>query len=500
MSVDSGMGNYAGDADLEAIENETLPGTNNVQKIIGSLRQKLAQDNPTNTDTNINRVERVDAATPPKPQDPLELLGLGEGFSTPVDYTLPTSLSSVIRLADDMPATAPMMPNMQQNPSAASVTEPGAVPMDNPTSGVVTSSFNSIAYVIENGEVKCASCDNYYIPESEAHIKSAHCGFPGCPDAEGKVDYKKEGMEFIPNGNADNHFTLVASKLIEDADEGDFIRGKMIKTTDEDTKLASTDDYLSAFNKVASDSELYYRGYEDAKAGRPMDEDLAELSDDYFHGYDQFKFYNMNAQGSVPQNLYDIKPNSNNNPRMTQGEADLGLNELTDGHSFATASIDSLKEAANPLDFAHALQQTEDYKRQQRNNLLMNMALMTPQHQDAAETNKKLDAINCSICDKLGHTDDHESHAGAAGISPQNFSDTDLGNIAREQIFKQKRNQNLPSLRELFPAQPKGTFNSRKPGQFQMGKFTDTHQDLPIGMVSSKLPFPTDVIEGFFED
>jgi hypothetical protein len=434
MSVDSGMGNYAGDADLEAIEEGTLPGTSNVQKVIGSLKKKLAQDNPTNTDTNINKTERVDLTTPPKPQNPLEQLGLGEGFSTPVDYTLPTRLQSVTRLADDTPSTAPMMPGMQQDASPASVTAPAA-PVQPPSASAasmgVTSSFNSIAYVIENGEVKCASCENYYIPESEAHVKAAHCGAPDCHD-----EREEEEMSHA-NG------VMVASKLSDDVEEGDFVRGKMIKTTDEETRLASTDDYLEAFGKVASDSQLYYRGYEDAKAGRPLDEDLAELSDDYFHGYDQFKFYHIGPQNSVPQNLYDIKPNSNNNPRMTQGEADSGLNQLTDGHSFAThASNDNLKEAfGDPLGFARALETAHQTKRQERKNMLMNMALQAP----LGESLHGVDESTCRLCDALGHTDEHGEH------QPSVFNSG-----------PQKENKSL--------------------------------------LTSSKLPFPVDVIEKFFED
>jgi len=385
------MGNKSADDDLESIENGTLPGTSNVQKIIGSLRQKLAQDNPTNTDTNINRTERVDVTTPPRAQTPLEQLGLGEGFSTPVDYELPRSLASADNPAATTPAvTTPPAPQMNVQGTPASVAMPEGTPMD----GAVMSSFNAIAYVIENGEVKCASCENYYIPESEAHIKSAHCGAPECHDAREEEEMK----------NADG--VMVASKLPEDADEGDVIRGKMIKTTDEETRLASTDDYLSAFEKSASDSTLYYRGYEDAKAGKPMDEDLAELSDDYFHGYDQFKHYHEGPQKSAPQSLYDIKPNSNNNPRMTQGEADRGPLELTDGHSFAThASNDSLKEAG-PLDFAHALEQSEEVKKQQKQNMIMNMALMSPMHHELEEVNNN----TCRLCDQLGHTNYHAMH------------------------------------------------------------------------------------------
>ena len=481
MSVD-GSGSYNATDDLEAIENDTLPGTSNVKKIIGSLKLRLAQDNPTNTDTNINRTERVDVSTPPKAQGVLDQLGLGEGFNTPVEYKVPTSLASTTT-----PAVAdPAAPSMTNPTEPASVAMPGATTMDD-TGGMpgVMGSFNAIAYVIENGEIKCASCENYYIPESEAHIKSAHCGAPECPDLRTEEDMK--GVDGV----------MVASKLPEDAEEGDVVRGKMIKTTDEETRLASTDDYLAAFEKTSSDSTMYYRGYEDAKAGRPLDEDLAELSDDYFHGYDQFKHYHEDPQKSAPQSLYDIKPNSNNNPRerLTQGEVDRGPLELTDGTNHATASKvlglyegfktaeytgtdvsrmskeqretgsvckspsglsqahidtyggsatcgkpatgrtdngaptcggsncgtkvkplgtisskissihasnDSLKEAS-PLDFAHALEQSGQAKREQKREIAMNMALQAPFLNQMEEN-------NCKLCETLGHTNSHAMH------------------------------------------------------------------------------------------
>jgi hypothetical protein len=462
MSVDSGMGNYAGDADLQAIEDETLPGTSNVKKIIGSLRQRLAQDNPTNTDTNINKTVRVDVNALPKAQDPLESLGLGEGFSTPVDYTLPTRLNSVSRFATGTSTeTTPMMPGMEQNLSPASITAPDAAAMQTPTTSpsVSTASFNPIAYVIENGEVRCSSCENYYIPKSEAHIKSAHCGAPECHDTRQEEDMK--GVEGV----------YTASKLQEDAEEGDVVRGKMIKTTDEETRLASTDDYLAAFEKTATDSQLYYRGYEDAKSGKPMDEDLAELSDDYFHGYDQFRFYHIPAQSSSPQSLYDIKPNSNNNPRMTQGEVDSGPNELTDGHSFAThasKNSDNLKEAfGNPLDFAHSLQGTEQLKRQRERDIAMNISLMQPNHQDSEQTNKKLDEINCNVCNGLGHTDYHAMHES---IMPQTAPKFNSG--------------------EEAPQGPK--VNPIRDAQAVVPKIKK--------ILNASSIFPVDVIQNFFED
>jgi len=525
MSVDSGMGNYAGDDDLEAIENGTLPGTSNVQKIIGSLRTRIAQDNPVNTDTNINKTERVDLTTPPKAQTPLELLGLGEGFSTPVDYTLPTNLASSFRFADDMPGTAPMMPGMQQNPSAVSTVTPPPTPAGNETSSpsTVTGSFNAIAYVIENGEIKCASCETYYIPRSEAHVKSAHCGAPECHDERQEEDMK--GVDGV----------WTSSKLHRNVEEGDVVDGRVIKTTDEETRLASTDDYLSAFSKTASDSQLYYRGYEDAKSGRPLDEDLAELSDDYFHGYDQFKFYHQMPQQSMPQNLYDIKPNSNNNPRMMQGEVDAGPNQLTDGHSFAThasrtathasrTATDNLKEANDdPLGFAHQQTQRSLMQKQQRDNLLVNMALMRSQD----ETNEKV----CELCDKLGDDSEHGSHIEHAGVPRERPTFKSPGilhrvvdttktlapalktvgeNIAEEQAKMLPKEiatevagggpedlvaDGVAGL-EGVAAIGKGLWRSRK----QVGDIAKGVKDLVKPTHASKLPFPTDVIERFFKD
>ena len=517
MSVDSGMGNYAADADLEAIEDGSFPGTNSVKKIIGSLRLRLAQDNPVNTDTNINRTERVDLTTPPKAQTPLELLGLGEGFSTPVDYTLPTSLASNFKFADDMPETAPMMPGMQQNPSAASITTTPPPPENNTSSpSTVTGSFNAIAYVIENGEIKCASCETYYIPKSEAHIKSAHCGAPECHDIR-----QEEDMEGVGG-------VWTSSKLHRNVEEGDVVDGRVIKTTDDETHLASTDDYLTAFKKTASDSQLYYRGYEDAKAGRPLDEDLAELSDDYFHGYDQFKFYNQVPQQSIPQNLYDIKPNSNNNPRMMQGEVDSGPNQLTDGHSFAThaskVTNDNLKEAnSDPLDFAHQQIQRSLVKKQQRDALLVNMALMNGQN----ETNDKV----CELCEKLGDDSEHESHMDHAGPSRKRPTFKSPGilhrvvdttrtlapaletvgkNIAEEQAKMLPKEiatevagggpedlaaDGVAGL-EGVAAVGKGLWKSRQ----QVGDIARGVKGLIKPGSSSKLSFPTDVIERFFAD
>jgi len=175
------------------------------------------------------------------------------------------------------------------------------------------------------------------IEPASRHIHTAHCGFPDCPDAEGFTDYTEEDGQYIPKKNID-HFTLVAGDLAEEPEvnQEDIIKEAPKKP---DTVLASTSDYIDLFQKTSSDSELYYKGYMDGIDGKTLDEDLALLSDDYFHGYDQAKYYHQPAQVSAEQKLFDIKPNSNNIPRkpIMQTDADRGPNELTDGTNRATA-------------------------------------------------------------------------------------------------------------------------------------------------------------------
>ena len=410
-------------------------------------------DNPTATPASV--------AVPPTPSTPVvPNAGASSAGMTTSTTPTPTAAPSTIGTSTGPTVNPPQM---------------GNIPM--PTA---SSNFDKIAWVMENGEVKCASCETYYTPESFEHARIAHCGFPDCADAEGVVDYNQVGPHtFVPNGHQDDHFTLAAGKIAHNAcglcgrdgeieengycghcndrgyvakdgviDEGDTVNGKMIKTTEEeDTHLASTQDYLDAFTRVANDSKMYYRGYEDARAGRELDEDLAELSDDYFHGYQQYTFYNQTNQDSAPQTLFDIKPNSNLAPRaeLTQGHVDRGPNELTDGHGYATAG----KKVADPLDFARQLSAQGQYKRQQKEQLSqqmrMNMMFMEPAHDQAESAKKQTDAV-CQMCKTLGHTDDHASHAPVKTTIPQGGAE---------------------------------------------------NQPLPPYIVSSKLPFPTDVVEKF---
>ena len=178
-----------------------------------------------------------------------------------------------------------------------------------------------IAYVMENGEPRCNHCDTTYFPG--ARIACTNCGCNRPNDDHGLID---------------NAFSGDSLTNVEGPTAGDLDQGRDI--VKEETKMGAAGSFYAMF-KEANDSELYYQGYGDAQAGKPMDEDLALLSKDYYNGYTQYKFYNKTPQQSEGQNLYDIKPNSNSIPRsheMTPSEADSGPLELTDGFGHATAS------------------------------------------------------------------------------------------------------------------------------------------------------------------
>ena len=183
-----------------------------------------------------------------------------------------------------------------------------------------------IAYVIENGEPFCNHCEKNYIPTSFTRLACTYCGCGQPNDDHGLLDEDFMGEDL---------HTIEAGKI----EEGDVVDGDVIKTSDEPVvKKGSAEEIIGMFKK-SNDSKLYYQGYYDAMDGKPLDEDLALLSDDYYHGYDQYKFYNKSPQQSSGQTLYDMKPNSNSIQRgeMTPGEADRGPLELTDGSNHATA-------------------------------------------------------------------------------------------------------------------------------------------------------------------
>jgi len=175
---------------------------------------------------------------------------------------------------------------------------------------------------MENGEPFCNHCETNYFPGTRVACTNCGCNQPANDHGIGENNFSGESL------------TNVEGPTVKDLDGGrDIIK--------EDAKMGSAGKYLNMFKKQANDSELYYEGYNDAMAGKPLDEDKALLSDDYFNGYEQYKFYNKTPQESAGQKLYDIKPNSNAIPRsdsMTPGEYDRGPLELTDGFGHATAS------------------------------------------------------------------------------------------------------------------------------------------------------------------
>jgi len=82
----------------------------------------------------------------------------------------------------------------------------------------------------------------------------------------------------------------------------------------------SSKDYLNtikqASGKKASDSDDYKSGFEHGQSGREPDESMLNLSDDYFHGFQDGKVYKQHALESAPAKLIDIKPGSNELPRI----------------------------------------------------------------------------------------------------------------------------------------------------------------------------------------
>jgi len=224
----------------------------------------------------------------------------------PTEVTAPTG-TAVIDLTKE--------PGMVKNEGLSSVSPGSLSPVI--SEGKNMSLSARIAYVMENGQPFCNRCEEHYLPASIGTVACAKCG---------------------PN---DKDLSHVEGKTVTDEDAGQDI----IKTTTASVNpLATTDDYLELFNtRVATDSDNYYRGYNEAMNGQELDEDLALLSDDYYNGYEQYKFFNKSPQQSVSQQLYDIKPNSNLIPRNWDGQltperVDAGPIQLTDGIGRAAVS------------------------------------------------------------------------------------------------------------------------------------------------------------------
>lgn len=154
------------------------------------------------------------------------------------------------------------------------------------------------AFVAEHGAPKCSVCENYYTPKSIAEAKLAHCG--KCP--EDKIE------------------------------EGDVVDGNVIKTAPKE-----------ASRKVSNDSELYTRGFLDHLHGKPLDEDLAVLSDDYFHGYDQARYY-----GKTPLESVGAKPHTVKQPAAPDNSLD-GWAESGIGGSDYEYTVDRSQVIASTL-------------------------------------------------------------------------------------------------------------------------------------------------------
>ena len=216
-------------------------------------------------------------------------------------------------------------PKVVDNGGLASVS-PGSLStiINGVNEGKKMSTAARIAYIMENGEPFCNHCEKNFIPTTiSPRMACTNCG---C------------GRPADDHGLGEENFSHVEGPTAKDLDAGKDIVKQDARIG---TRLASTEDYVAAFNKTANDSELYYQGYTDAENGKPLDEDLDLLSKDYYNGYEQRKFYNKSPQQSQSQTLFDMKPNSNQTPRagvITPGEEDRGPLELTDGFNHATAS------------------------------------------------------------------------------------------------------------------------------------------------------------------
>ena len=291
------------DADLDTIDAGGLPGTNRVSQgdlgaIIAGLRERLSGANQVVNEDGLNNSTTVaDVQAPPAPAS-IQVLDF-RGYNTPMSSKRTASQNLDLSVQESS--------------------------------------------VMEHGESQCTGCDSYYTPQSLEHARTAHCDPRGpqygCPSDDYAQLWDREST-------AKEVGHLFTGGVI---DEGDVVEvdgdPHVVKTTTASTRLASTQDYLELLvPKTASDSELYYRGYQDGINGRELDEDLAELNDDYFHGYDQSKHYRLSPLQTAPSTVYDIKPNSNqlhslDHDFVSQDEASSGPAELLQGTRPSTASI-----------------------------------------------------------------------------------------------------------------------------------------------------------------
>ena len=283
--AETGQGNFADDASLEGIEHAEegegfgIPGQS-TKGVVGFVRWA----------------------------------DIGNQDENSTGLTAPTG-HSTIELTKE--------PGVVSNEGLSSVSPGSLSPIINGTKGNEMSA--RIAYIMENGEPFCNHCETNFVPRDLRRVACTNCGCGQPANDHGSGAHLFQGKDLSTTEGS-----TVADK-VEGANEG------IVK----EDHTASVNPYLAMFNKESNDSQLYYQGYNDAHAGKPLDEDLALLSDDYFHGYEQYKFYNKTPQQSIGQSLYDLKPNSNSIPRdekMRPEDYDRGPLQLTDGIGHVTAS------------------------------------------------------------------------------------------------------------------------------------------------------------------
>jgi hypothetical protein len=286
--AEQGNGNYGDDASLEGIEAEEgfgIPGQSAVGTVGAFRFADIGNEDENSTELVApKRVTRVDVTGQPPVTN-------NEGLSS----VSPGSLGTLIN----------------------GVSEGKKMSLD-----------ARIAYVIENGEPFCNHCERNYVPTSLTRTACTYCGCGRPNDDHGVAEKDFSGAD-------------MALSHVEGPTVADEARGQDI--VKQESRKDFVDEMILAFKKESNDSELFYMGYTDAQSGKPMNEDLALLSKDYYEGYRAHKFYNKTPQQSEGQSLYDIKPNSNSIPReqagkLTPGEEDRGPLELTDGFNHATAS------------------------------------------------------------------------------------------------------------------------------------------------------------------
>jgi hypothetical protein len=212
-------------------------------------------------------------------------------------------------------------PGIVSNEGLSSVSPGSLSPLIN---GALGSNMNArIAYIMENGQPFCNHCEGYYVPASLKRTACTTCGCNRPNDDHGSGDRDFSGAD------------LALSHV-----EGPTVADEVRKTdiVKQESRLSFAEMAMQSFQKKSNDSELYYRGYNDAQAGKPLDEDLALLSDDYYNGYEQYKFYNKTPLQSMGiPNKHDLNKDTYHH-EMRPMDYDRGPLELTDGIGHVTAN------------------------------------------------------------------------------------------------------------------------------------------------------------------